>query len=182
MALRVPTIEPTALRVGDTWAWCRDNLADFPAPTWTLTYYFRNATAKFDIVATANGAAHAVSVSATASAGKTAGWYDWIAFVGNGTERYQVDSGRIELLPNLALDAVHDGRTFARRMLDSIEAALESRASTDQLDMISAQLDTRGLTRDRLGMITLRDKFTAEVAREERARRGVNSSRILAVG
>ena len=182
MSLPIPTTEPTTLRAGDTWTWRRDDLADFPAPTWTLTYCFRNATQFFDVVAEADGSAHAVAVAAAASAARVPGWYDWTAFAADGVNRHQVGAGRIELLPNVATAAVHDGRSFARRMLDAIEAALESRAGTDQLDMVSAQLESRGLTRDRLGLITLRDRFAAEVAREDRARRGVNSQRILAVG
>jgi len=54
MAYTVPNTEPAALRSGDTWQWTRD-LGDYPADAWTLTYYFRNATAHFDIVATADG-------------------------------------------------------------------------------------------------------------------------------
>lgn len=182
MSLQVPTTEPAALRVGDTWAWRREDLGDFPATVWTLTYCFRNAAHFFDVVAAADGDAFAVSVSAVTSADRASGWYDWTAFVSDGTDRHQVARGRIELLPNVATAAAHDGRSFARRMLDYIEAALENRAGSDQLDMISAQLEQRGLTRDRLGMITLRDRFAAEVAREDRRRSGVGSTRILAVG
>lgn len=179
MAYTVPTTEPTKLRAGDTWQWTRENLADYPASVWTLTYYFRNATAKFDIVATADGDAFAVSV-AKASTGKTPGWYDWVAMVDDGTERYEVGTGRIEILPNLAADVVYDARSFARQMLDSIEAALVSRASTDQLDLITAALDGRSLTRDRAGMIALRSQFQNEVSREEQARTGKYKTRILA--
>ncbi|MHB8913240.1 MAG: hypothetical protein ACYC42_11450, partial [Lysobacter sp.] len=161
--------------------WTRD-LGDYPADVWTLSYYFRNATSKFNVTATADGTTHEVSVALATTAGYVAGWYDWTSFVTDGTSRYQVSTGRTEVLPDLANDVAYDGRTFALRMLDYIEAALESRASTDQLDLINAQLDTRSISRDKAGMIVLRDRFRAEVATEDRARRGIRSNRILAVG
>ena len=107
MSADIPTTEPTSLRAGDTWAWRREDLSDYPASGWTLVYYFRNATAYFDITASADGDAYAVSV-AKASTGKTPGWYDWVAVVtdtGN-TERYEVDRGRVEILANYAAAAV----------------------------------------------------------------------------
>lgn len=182
MAYTVPTSEPTELRVGDTWQWRREDLGDYPASTWTLTYYFRNATAKFDVAATADGDAFEVSVAKGTTATRTAGFYDWVAMVDDGTERYQVDAGRIELLPDLALDSVYDARTFARKMLDSIEDALEARASADTLDLINAQLAERSLGRDRNGLLKLREYFRAEAAKEDRQRNGIRTNRILAVG
>lgn len=179
MAYTVPTTEPAALRSGDTWQWTRD-LGDYPADAWTLTYYFRNATAHFDVVATADGTGYAVSVAKATTAVLVPGWYDWTAFVSSATERYQVGTGRTEVLPDLAAAAPHDARSFARRMLDYIEAALESRASSDQLDLVNAQLDTRSISRDKAGLLTLRSQFRNEVSREEQVRTGKYKTRILA--
>lgn len=181
MAYTVPTTEPAQLRAGDTWQWRREDLSDYPASAWTLTYYFRSAAAYFDVTATADGDAFEVSVAKATTAAKTAGWYDWFAMVDDGAERYQVDSGRVEVLANVAAAAAYDARTFARKMVDSIEDALESRATADTLDVIQTQLDSRGLTRDRNGLLKLREYFAAEAAREDRARLGVKSNRILAV-
>lgn len=182
MAYTVPTKEPAQLRVGDTWQWRREDLGDYPASTWTLTYYFRNASAHFDATASADGDVFSVSVAKATTAGKTAGWYDWVAMVDDGTDRHQVGVGRVELLANVATAAAADLRTFARKMLDYIEAELISRGSSGQLDLINAQLADRQLGRDRNGLITLRTYFKAEVDKEDRARRGVRSNRILAVG
>jgi hypothetical protein len=182
--MEIATTEPTSLRAGDTWAWSRQ-LADYPATAWTLTYYFRNATAYFDIVATANGSDYAISV-AKASTGKTAGWYDWTAFVESATERHQVDAGRCQILPNVSAAAVSDGRTFARRMLDAIEAALESRATGDQLDLISAGTGDRNIGRDKDRLMQIRTQFRLEVRAEEdkerRANGGAGRNRIVMVG
>src|SRR5574340_527910 len=147
MAYTAPTNEPSALRAGDTWSWRREDLGDYPASSWTLKYYFRNSSAKFD-----------------------------------ATERHQVDSGRVEVLPNLAVDAVYDARSFAQKMVDYIETELVSRGSSGQLDLINATLEGRGMTRDKAGLISLRNVFKAEVAAELRAKSGVRHNRILAVG
>jgi hypothetical protein len=182
--MEIPNTEPTSLRAGDTWAWTR-TLSDYPASAWTLTYYFRNATAKFDIAASADGDSYSVTV-AKASSGKIPGWYDWIAFVESATERHQVGAGRTQVLANLAADTVHDGRTFARRMLDAIESALESRATGDQLDMIGAATGDRNISRDKDRLMMMRTQFKLEVrAEEDKERRkngGAGRNKILMVG
>lgn len=169
MSADIPTTEPTSLRAGDTWQWRREDLADYPASAWTLTYYFRNASAYFDVTATADGDAFAVSVAKATTAGKASGWYDWIAVATSATERFEVDRGRVEILPDYSAAAVLDGRTWARKMLDYVEAELLSRGSSGQLDLINAALGDRSLSRDKAGLISLRSQLKAEVSRDEHA-------------
>lgn len=174
------------MRAGDTWQWRREDLSDYPASAgWSLKYYFRNAAAKFDVTASATGDAFAVEVAKGTSASKTPGAYDWIAVVESTTHRHQIDAGRLTVLPNLATDVVYDARSFARKMLDYIEAALLNRASGDQLDLINAQLDQRSMTRDKSGLTALRNQYRAEVRAEENAARIADGkpsrNRILAV-
>lgn len=182
----IQTNEPSFIRAGDTLAWRREDLSDYPATAgWTLKYYFRNATHKFAITATSSGDAYAVSVAMATTAGYTVGKYDWLAVVESATERHEVDTGRIEVLPNLATDAVYDARSFARKMLEIIEAALLTRASADQLDLLNATLDGRGIQRDKAGLMTLRTEFQAEVRAETDAERirngGAARNKLLAV-
>lgn len=184
--MAIPTNEPTSLRAGDTWAWRREDLSDYPASAgWTLKYYFRNAAAKFDVTASADGDAFAVSV-AKASTGKTPGWYDWIAVVESTTERHEVDAGRLEVLPNLATDVVYDARSFARKMLEYVEAALLNRATADQLDLVNAALADRSLGRDKSALMTLRAQFRQEVQAEDNRERvrngGAARNRLVMVG
>lgn len=180
------TNEPTSLRAGDTWTWRREDLGDYPASAgWTLKYYFRNATHKFDLTATADGDAYAVTV-AKADTGKTPGWYDWLAVVESDTERHEVDAGRLHVLPNLATDAVYDARSFARKMLEYVEAALLDRATSDQLDLINAALADRSLGRDKSALMTLRAHFRQEVRTEDNRERvrngGAARNSLLMVG
>jgi GNAT superfamily N-acetyltransferase len=180
MAATIPTTEPLTARAGDTWQWRRDDLSsDYPASAWTLKYYFRNAAGYFDVTAAADGDEFAVSVAMATTAGYAVGHYDWFAVVESATERFQVDAGRLQVLPNMATAAAYDGRGFARKMLDAIEAALLSRATADQLDMVATQLGDRSLTRDRASLIQLRSQFMAEAKREEAAQNGTDSRRML---
>lgn len=165
MGYQSPIVEPTELRAGDTWQWCR-SLSDYPASTWSLSYKFRNATSHFDVAAAADGDAFAILVPMATTAGYAAGSYIWYAFVENGTERYQVDDGSIQVLPDVSSAVAYDGRGWARTMLDYVDAALLGRASAGQLDVINATASDRGVTRDRAGLIKLRSQFKIEAKRE----------------
>jgi hypothetical protein len=179
MAASIPTTEPTTARAGDTWAWRREDLSNYPASLWTLKYYFRNAAAKFTFNASADGNAFAVSVAMATTANYAVGDYDWLAVVESATERYEVDRGRIDVLPNLATDAVYDARTFARTMLDAVEATLLSKATASQLDLVQGTLADRSMQFDTSALIKLRSQLRSEVSREDAARNGENKSRIL---
>lgn len=179
MAATTPTTEPTELRAGDTWQWRREDLSDYPASAWTLKYYFRNSAAKFDITATADGDLYAVSVAMATTAGKAVGSYDWIAVVESASERFQVDSGLLEVLPNLATDAVYDARSFARAMLDAVESALTSKATAQQLDLVQAALADRSMQYSVGSLMTLRSQLQSEVKREIATQKGESKNRVL---
>lgn len=179
----IATSEPAELRVGDTWQWRRDDLSsDYPASLWTLTYYVRNASAYFDITATADGDHFAIEVAKATTALKTAGDYTWVAVVSDATYRYEVDSGRFTLLPNYGTAAAYDGRSFAEKLLAAVETELTSRGSSGQLDLVNAALADRNLTRSAGGLIALRSQLVAEVKREQAAeamRNGESRNRLL---
>jgi len=168
MTVAIATIEPKSARSGDTWQWSR-SFADYPAPTWVLTYTLFNAATKVSIVAAADGTEHAVTVSAATTANYTAGRYEWIASVASGSERYQIDAGVIDILPNVAALSKYDGRSHARIMLDAIEALLESRASSGDLDLVMGAFSDRRLQYDMAGLRKLRQEYAAIVASEDMA-------------
>lgn len=168
----IPTNEPSQLRAGDTWKWRRENLADYPAGTWTLRYRFKNAAGGFEVTATASGLAHAVTVPAATTGGYAAGVYSWVAWVESGAERYTVDSGEAEVLPDLRAGtaaAAQDLRTHARRVVEAIEAVLEGRATKDQEEY---RIGDRMLKRTPIAdLLRLRDRYRNELAGEAAARR-----------
>jgi len=176
--------EPATLTAGDRWRWQRD-LSDYPAGTWTLTYALRNANSAIDITAGASGTTHDIDESAATTADYAPGDYVWQAYVSDGTSRYQVGSGRVTVAVNFAAAGVTDGRSHARVMLDYIEARLEGRASTEALDTLSYSIAGRSLSRMSLAdLLPLRDKYRAEVQREEQAERvarGLESGRQIRV-
>lgn len=135
MAFVIPEIEPVRIYAGDRIQWKRTNLDDFPATSWTLTYYLRSSAAggQIDIAATAVGADFSVDIADTTSASYIPGVYYWSAFVSTAGDRKLVGQGRLEILTNPSdVTGPVDGRSHARRALDAIEAVIERRASSDQ--------------------------------------------------
>lgn len=169
MTAPVPTNEPQQLRAGMTWVWTK-SIPDYPAQTWTLTYWFKQLAAsgaKFSIVASASGADHSVAVAAATTASYTAGEYSWAAVASSGDEAYEVDKGTLTILPRYNADAALDDRSHARKVLAAIEAVIEGRASKDQEEYTIAN---RSLKRTPIAdLMSLRDKYRAEVYAEEQA-------------
>lgn len=181
MARSIPTTEPYPLRAGDTWEWTK-SLVDYPASAWTLTYTYFNATGAFSIVATADGDSHSISVAPATTAAHTAGRYEWIAQASDGTDQYQVGSGVLRVLPDLSAVDSYDSRSHARRMLDLINAILEGRATSGQIDIVRADVNGRNIEYDHSTLIKLRSQYAAAVRREDEAirlARGENSGRFI---
>jgi hypothetical protein len=170
--METPTNEPSELRAGDTWKWRREDLELYPAPTWVLKYRAKNSAGGFEITAAASGTAHAVTVAAATTAAYAAGLYAWVAWVESGAERYTVDSGELRVLPDLragTATAAQDVRSHARRVLEAIEAVIEGRATRDQEEY---RIADRMLKRTPIAdLLALRDRYRAEVAAEDAARR-----------
>ena len=180
-----PTTEPLVARAGETWAWVRADLAtDYPSSAWSLTYALRNAGHHLDIAATAEeDDTFSIRVAPAVTATYTPGDYHWFAYVSRFeqpepevegdplpdpilADRISVGSGELRILPDITLAAARDLRTWAKRMLDAVEAVLEARATTDQLDLIETTMESRGMKRDQAGLLTLRDQLLTEVQRE----------------
>lgn len=130
----IPTVEPTQLRAGDTWQWRRNDLSAYPATAWQLKYYLLKAGTQIVITATADGLNYRCSVAATVTATYPSGIYAWIAKVSKGAEEYTISDGSIDVLPHLAAAATgYETRSHVKRVLDSIEAAIEGRATRTDL-------------------------------------------------
>jgi hypothetical protein len=167
MSATVPKTEPAQIRAGDTWQWRREDLVDYPATVWTLSYAFKNAVKGFSFDATADGAFFAVSVVAAETGDYPAGIYRWAAQVAKGDERHTVTIGTTEVLPDVFADpdAALDTRSHARRVLDAIQATIEGRASRDQMEY---SINNRTLRRTPMAdLLLLRDRYRAEVQAED---------------
>ena len=160
---------PDELVAGDTWQWTRE-LADYPAPTWTLTYYFENNVRKFNAVGTPSGTIHGFSIAAATTGGYASGRYKYLGRVTNGTQVFTVEEGWLDVALNPAADGVHDTRSWAVRTLEAIEATLENKASRDQLAM---SVNGRSISTLRPSeLMDWRTQLRAEVRAEQQAANG----------
>lgn len=120
------------------------------------------------------GAASGNDWSFAATPAQTAGWahgrYTLALIATQGTTaRDTLAQSSLEVLPDLAAATTHDDRSFARRMLDAIEAALLGKATRQELDIIETNVYSRGQKRDKAALLEARDKFRIEVQREQAA-------------
>lgn len=183
MAYEVPDIEPLQITAGDLVTWSR-TYADFSAADgWVLSYALaKDASTSSQIAFTASTyqtTGFLVSVPKATTAGWAAARYTAQGYVTKTatSERYQVYSGSILVLPNLAAGAV-DARSHARKVLDAIEAVIESRAgkaiqSWSGLEQSFSLIPTADL-------LKMRDQYMVEWNNEkaaERIRLGLGSGR-----
>lgn len=183
MAYTTPTREPTQARAGDTWRWQR-SLPDYPAGAWVLVYTLFSADDVISLTAEAAGLEHLIDVGPSTTAAYTPGRFDWVAHVTDGTDRHQVGAGVLAILPDLSAASAHDGRSHARRMLDAINALLEGRASSGDLDVVRVAYRDDHVEHDLTRLLQLRAQYAAAVAAEDAAAavaRGDNPGRHVRV-
>lgn len=172
MTPAIPKVEPQRVRAGETWQWRREDLADYPAPTWTLKYALKNQTQHLEFSATADGSQFAITVSSTTTTPVVAGKYRMVGYVEDGgapAQRFGVYNEEIVVDAAYANAAVVDDRSHARKVLDAIQAVLEGRATKDQEEY---SIGHRTLKRTPLAELkALEQQYRGEVAGEELADR-----------
>ena len=131
-----PPQVPTELQLGDFWAWKREDLAnDYPVASYSLSYEFNlidGATASnFTLTATESGDTYIIEASNTSSYAK--GNYNWVSYMTRSSDsaRVKLEEGFVEVQDNYATTTA-SVRSHAKIVLDSIEAAIENRATIDQ--------------------------------------------------
>ena len=170
MTATVPTTEPSALVAGDTVTW-RRTLTAYPAGTWTLKYRLINAAGKIDITASADGTAHLVAITSSASAAFAAGVYTWSAWVEKTGERHTVGNGTMIVQPNIAALNMLDGRTPAQKILDQLMAAYTGYTATNGM-VAEYQIGERRMKyRSSAEILEQINHWKSVVAAEKRAER-----------
>lgn len=170
--MTVGTSEPTEITEGDSAAWTVD-LPDYkPADSWVLTYTFASATvAAFALVCTNNGdGRHLATLTAALGANLKAGNVGWTAVLTKGTERITIRRGDITVDAKLTVGQTLDNRSYARRVLDAIEATLENRATSDQLQLSysSANGGSRSIQHSSIAqLMEARTMLQSQLATEE---------------
>lgn len=156
------TTEPSSIIAGDTAKWLK-TLTDYPASTgWSLAYMLVNAGSRYNFSGAMQSDSYLVTVAATVTATWAAGTYAWRAQVSKSGEVYTVGSGNIEIKASFA--SAIDTRSTAKIMLDNVNAALTKTASENVMRYMIAgrELFHYGIPE----LLQLRDRLTAEVARE----------------
>ena len=176
--METPTAEPSVVTAGDRIKWERE-LPDYPASDgWVLTYALRNAAGKIDIASTASGSKHVVNVAPDIAPAWVPGDYQGQGYVTKAAtnERYTVVRWSVRVLPNLAAqNGAYDSRAHAEKVLASIEAVIEKRATKDQEEYA---INGRSLKRTPVAdLIHLRNYYRSEVARLKRAEKRARGKR-----
>ena len=146
------------------------SLADYPASAgWVLAYRLapRVSGTAIDISSTASGDDHLVNVAKATTAAWAAGAYGVVAWVDNGTDRFNVASegGEIAITPNPAtLGAGVDQRSSAEIALSNVQALLQGKASSgvQYYTINGRQLGSYSLP----DLMRLESKLKADVDRE----------------
>lgn len=166
----IPRSEPRELTAGDRWQWTRHDLADYQAPTWTLTYALIKADKSITLTATADGTAHAIDVAAATTANYPPGLYRWQAYVTSGSVRHTIGQGEITVRANFAAaTSGADFRSTAAQLLEKIEAALIAGNVLHGAYTLSTPGGSSRTFqfRDRRDMLLERDRLRAEVKNEQ---------------
>lgn len=161
----IPTVPPTTITAGNSIAWTI-TLDDYPADdSWVLSYVLLNSTTKITITSSADGADHAVSVAAVTTASYTVGEYQFAAFVTDGTDRYTVDEGIIEILADYEIVTTLDTRSHVKKVLDALESLMEGKAAKD---VVAYSIHGRSLTSMSIEEVrSWYDDYSARYRREQ---------------
>lgn len=127
---------PPTIRAGDTTTWRDDAAADalgnaITSGGWTLTYYLRYNAASSGVTVTASayGTGWESAISATITAGMTAGTWYWQAIASRGTERQTLGGGQLVVLATLSYTGTPvaiDGRSQSQQDLEAVQAAIRA--------------------------------------------------------
>lgn len=133
-------LEPTQLRAGDSWNWIRQFL-NYPSAICSLSYILNSPTGRFvfpagSITPDASGVAFLIQLSPTETASVAPGTYDFIAVLtdASATPPQQVTLAlqSVTVLANIAgATAGVDTRSFIKKTLDTIEAAISGNTRPD---------------------------------------------------
>jgi hypothetical protein len=145
-------------------------LTAFPAPEWSLLLIMRGP-GKIDLSSAPDGSSHLFAASAAETTAWAAGHY-WYELRATSEDDLQlVEEGRTTVLRDLASAGVSfDERSHAEKVLASIEAVIENRATMDQQ---SYQINNRQLSRTPIAdLLKLRAQYQAQVRSAKAKKRG----------
>jgi hypothetical protein len=166
---------PSLLSAGVTFRVALD-LAEYPSPDWSVSLVLRGPSS-IDLAAAGDGIVHLLEASAVVTSAWVPGSYWYAVRATDGSDVASLDEGSLKIAADLAVAAQgFDGRSHAQRVVDSIEAVLEGRASLDQE---SYSINNRSLSRTPISdLLKLRDRYRAEVQAAVAAKSGCALGRV----
>lgn len=185
MAIETPTAMPDSINAGDSFK-VKLSYAEFLASAgWSLTLVIINSDKKIELNSVADVDDHVLSAAPTVTADWPPGLYEFRIFAGDGTDRYQVAHGRIDVLPDLTQLDNFDHRSHVKKVLDALEAMLEGKASQDQSSLtIEGKSLSRYTPEELISWKThydtlYRQELDAEAVANGKTRRGVIRTRFI---
>jgi hypothetical protein len=169
---------PLRVTAGDTVQWVEPivsrNGEDVRSDEWGCTVYFRFNAASEGLTITGAPLADgtwSLSISANVSASMDAGTWYWQRRFQRNAEVFTEGKGTIEIESTLVYQGTpgaYDGRSQARKDLESVQAAIRTLISGGAVQEYT--IGSRTLKKMRLSeLIQLESKLKADVVREERA-------------
>jgi len=159
------------LTAGDTLDF-RTTVPDYPASAgWQLVYRLvpRSAGTAITLTSTADGDVHRIQAGVSETALWVAGTYSWVAYATKPGERYTLQQGSVEILPDPGTATTLDTRSNARKALDAVAAYL-----ADPSNLTAAKYEIAGRSLDRFPLSEMwkhRDRLVVEVQKEDQAAR-----------
>lgn len=143
----------------------------YPAPAWSLKLLLRGPGAYEIYSAPGDNGQHQLTATATDTAAWLAGTYSYSLRATDGTQVAEIDAGTLEIKPDLAATAAGaDQRGHVRRVLESIEAVIENRATMDQMRY---KINNRELWRTPLAdLLRLRTHYKNQLVRLQMQKSG----------
>ena len=192
MSIPLPTTEPISVFAGDFITW-QKTLADYPAPTYSLSYRLLGSGEALTISTTASGTDHLIEYPGASSTDPVvvgsdswaAGFYTLTPIVTEvaTSRRVTLPALPLTVYANPATASAADTRSHARKVLEAVEAVIEGRASTDQKRV---RVNSGGLDQDLervpvKELLDLRAYYKSLVTKEEAFARGDNTGSFMTV-
>lgn len=171
---------PKSFTAGETIFWVFNSSKFSPKNGWRVIYILRSSKAAIDIEAKAEDDCHIVKLSSEETINYVPALYCYQCFAKNEESKKQklVETGYIEIKPNLANLDNYDGRSHVKKTLDALESVLEGKATRDQL---SYSIAGRSISRmNPSEILQWRDKYRAEYVALKR-RCGILQDQIIKV-
>lgn len=128
---------PAKITAGTSVAWAV-SLADFPASSgWTLIYTLVSPSAQVSVASTPSDDLYLFEIPYTDTSAWGAGKYAWQSHIANGTERYMIGTGTVDVIADFAEATTgHDARPWHDKAIEALEAAIAGRAGKTQLTQV----------------------------------------------